>query len=372
MIYLDYSATTPPCKKAIVCFERESERRYGNPNSLHAFGMEARLEIESSTKKIKKILGNENCEIIYTSGATEANNMAIMGTAIKKQKQGKHVITTSEEHPSVTACFSRLVKMGYEVDVIEAKKDGRIDPEELESLVRPDTILVSVVNVNSEIGSVNDIERIGNILKKYSQVTFHSDMTQAIGKIRLPKYYPDLFTFSGHKIYGLKGIGCLVRNDKTVLEPILYGGASVSAYRPGTPPEPLIVSFAAALEDAYSKFLLKEKKIAKLNRILIEGLESLDGVLLNSPDDAIGQIINFSFPLLKAPVLQKRLSDRGIFVSTQSACCFEKTYSRLINLLFGDMDRAESSIRVSISHLTSDRDIRTFLDVLAMEIESCR
>ncbi len=360
MIYLDYSATTPVNPEVLDAFHKFNLEHYGNPNSSHELGVFAKSKVEETSLKIKNILHVQNYEVIYTSGATEANNLAIKGFAFSNQYRGKHIISCPYEHSSVTSCLNYLAKLDYDIDILSLDETGKVNLDELEELIRDDTILVSISLVNSELGIIQDIERIKAILKKHPQVKFHSDLTQAIGKVPVDLAGIDLISFTAHKIYGIKGIGALLRKSDINLTPVIHGGKSISIFRGGTPSTPLIHSLGVALESAYKEFDNKRSHIKKLHEYLITNLETIPIVHLNYKD-GIDQIINVSFKGIPAINLQKALSQRGIYISTQTACNSEASYSKTVSQITGSEEFAETSVRISLSHLTTQEDLTEFL-----------
>ncbi len=361
MIYLDYSATTPVDSRVLEEYEKFNREYYGNPNSTHELGVLAKHQIDKSTKQIKEILNAEDFDVIYTSGATEANNLALKGYAMASSSKGKHIISTPYEHSSVTVCLNYLEKIGYEVDILQLDKTGRIDLNDLEDLLRDDTILVSIALVNSELGIVQDFQKIKDILKKHPNVRFHSDMTQAIGKMDFDISGIDLISFSAHKIYGLKGIGALLRRPEINLIPVIHGGKSTSIFRGGTPPAPLIRSLALSLHYAYQDFDKKIKHIKELNEYLREELKNFKHVEINHKL-GIPQILNVSFLDVEAGTLHKELSKRHIYLSTQTACSSEAVYSETVKRVTGSDKNAKTSVRISLSHLTKKNELNQFLD----------
>ena len=241
MIYLDYSATTKTSKEVLDTFVKASTDFIGNPNSLHKLGVDAHNLIDKATKQIADILKVKPDEIIYTSGSSESNNLALKGISLKYQNRGKHIITTEFEHSSIYGPIGYLEKMGFECDFVKTNADGTVDLDNLKSLLRKDTILVSICAVNSEIGIREQIEEIGKVVKENSNAFFHVDATQAIGKINIDLSNVDLASFSAHKFFGIKGIGVLIKKDKIMLEPLIHGGKSTTIFRSGTPALPLIV-----------------------------------------------------------------------------------------------------------------------------------
>ena len=249
MVYLDYSATTPVNKEVLDSFVRSSEY-IGNPNSLHKLGTDSKNLIDSATKQIKEILGTDK-EVIYTSGSSESNNLVIKGICSKYKNRGNHIITSPFEHSSIYGPLNYLMDNGFEVDFVNLDSNGIVDLNHLKSLIKDNTILVSIASVNSEIGLLQPIDEIGKIVKEYPKCYFHSDMTQSIGKIKVPMENVDFISFSAHKFFGVKGIGCLLKNSNIVIDPLIHGGKSTTNYRSGTPALPLIVSLSKALRLSY-------------------------------------------------------------------------------------------------------------------------
>lgn len=361
MIYLDYSATTPVNKEVLASFSKVAIEYPGNPNSLHKLGLESNKLIEASTKQIAKILGVKENEIIYTSGSSESNNLAIKGIADKYKNRGKHIITTNFEHSSIYGPISYLQKDGFDVDFVKTLDNGLVDLEDLERLIRDDTILVTICSVNSEIGVRQPIEEIKNIVKKHEKCFLHVDMTQSIGKEKISLDDIDLVSFSAHKFYGLKGIGCLIKKEKIALEPIIHGGKSTTIYRSGTPCLPLIVSLAKALRLAYENFDAKYEHVKELNSYLKEKLSHYDLVRINSNDYCIPHILNISVLNVKPETMQHALEEYDIYISTKTACSSKENISRAVLALTNDKERAASSVRISLSYLTTKEECDEFL-----------
>ena len=364
MIYLDYSATTPTSEEVLESFNKTSTSFFANPNSLHKLGTKANELIEASTKQIAEILGVKTNEVIYTSGASESNNTAIKGVCLSLayKNRGKHIITTQFEHSSIYGPISFLQKhFDYDVDFVETDEYGRVKLDSLDKLIRDDTILVTISSVNSEIGIRQPIEEIGKIVKKHPKCIFHVDMTQSIGKDFVSFENVDLASFSAHKIYGIKGIGCLIKKENIELEPLIHGGKSTTIYRSGTPQLPLIVSLAKALRLATNGLDKKIESIKKLNDYLQDGLKKFERVKINSNSYSIPQILNFSVVGVKPETLQHSLEEYDIYISTQTACS-SGGESKAVYALTNDHDRALSSVRVSLSHLTTKEEIDKFLE----------
>lgn len=361
MIYLDYSATTPVNKDVLDSFNKACLNYPGNPNSLHKLGVDAKKLIDDATKQIANLLNVKEKEIIYTSGSSEANNTAIKGVALKYQNRGKHIITTSLEHSSVIGPLNFLEQNGFDVDFVPLKENGTVDLDSLKSLIREDTILVSICSVNSEVGIINPILEIGEILKEYPKCLFHVDMTQSIGKINIPLDNIDLVNFSGHKIYGLKGIGVLIKKENVNIEPLIHGGKSTTAFRSGTPAGPLIVSISKALRLALENIDDKYNYVKKLNQRLKDDLKQYKDVYINSNDNCLPHVLNISVIGIKPETFQHALEQDEIYISTQTACSKIGKPSLAVLSVTNDKLRASSSLRISLSHLTKDSEIEQFL-----------
>lgn len=356
MLYFDYSATTKPLDEVLETFTKVSKEFVGNPNSLHSLGVESKNLIDASTRQIAEILNVQDDEIIYTSGSSESNNLAIKGISEAYQNRGKHIITTPLEHSSIYGPLGYLQKKGYEVSFCKLKEDGTIDLEHLDSLIRKDTILVSIALVNSELGVRQPIEEIGERLQKYDHVFFHVDATQAIGKINIDFSNVDLFSFSAHKFFGIKGIGALIKKKNVRLEPLIHGGKSTTKYRSGTPAPALIASLAKALRLAYENFDSKLDYVTKLNQELKQFLSSFDQIALNTNDKCIPHILNFSVLDQKPETFLHALEEKDIFISTQSACS-TANQSSAVYAFTKDEKKASSSLRISLSYQTTKEEI---------------
>lgn len=369
MIYLDYSATTPVNDSVLDTYVKVTKNYIGNPNSLHKLGLESSKLINDATRQIKKILDIEEKEIIYTSGASEANNLAIFGVCRKYKNRGKHIITTRLEHSSVSECFNELEKEGFRVSYVEIDSDGRVKLDDLENLICDDTILVSICAVNSEIGLMQDLDGIGNLLKKYPKVIFHSDITQAIGKVKLNLWNVDMASMSSQKFYGMKGVGALLKNKSLEIEPIIYGGKSTTIYRSGTPATALIVSMSKALRLAYEDFEEKYAHVLEVSNYLKQKLQFIDGIILNSTSCSLPHIVNISILNVKPETILHALEEDDIYISTQTACHKAGDLSTSVLELTKSELYATHSIRISISYLTTKDEINQFIDVLKEKID---
>ena len=361
MVYLDYSATTPVNKEVLDTFNKVSLDYFGNPNSLHRLGVEAKDLIDKSTEQIQNILRTTK-EVVYTSGSSESNNLVIKGVCIKYKNRGNHIITSPFEHSSVYGPLNFLMDLGYEVDFVNLDSNGMVDLNHLKSLMRDTTILVSISSVNSEIGLLQPIQEIANIVKEYPKCYFHSDMTQSIGKVYVPFDNVDFISFSAHKFYGIKGIGVLLKDENTNIKPLIHGGKSTTNYRSGTPAPALIASLAKALRLINENSESKYNHVLELNRYLQSKLAVYDKVFINSNDKCIPHILNISVLGVKPETMLHALEHYDIFISTQSACSSSNTTSKAVLAFTNDEARAESSVRISLSYLTTKEDINYLLE----------
>lgn len=365
MIYLDYAANTPASEEALRVFCDVTRDYSANPNSPHPAGLAAKQRLDEATAQIAALLSVKPDEMIYTSGASESNNLAIKGAAEQYPQYGKHIVTTYLEHSSVNGAAAALQSRGYEVEYAELDEAGRVDLNSLRELVREDTVLVSVCAVDSEIGLRQPIGEIARAVKaKNPRCLFHVDATQAAGKIPLETENVDLMTFAPHKFYGLNGCGVLVKKEGVLLAPQIHGGVSTTPFRSGTPALGLIASTAAALSEAYRTMDERYAFVRELNQELRRVLARFPQLRINSTEASVPFILNFSVAGGKAERLQAALAERGVYLSTKSACCAPNTVSRPVYALTKNRKAALSTIRVSLSHLTSREDLARFITVL--------
>ncbi len=344
-----------------------------NPSSPHFAGYEVFKMLEKARLDCLKLLNlDKSHQLIFTSGATEANNLAIKGVAIKYQNRGKHLITTKIEHPSVINVFHHLEKdLGFEVTYLSPNKDGIITLEELKKHVRKDTILVSIMAINNETGAINPIEEIASFLKKFPKVFFHVDIAQAIGHLKLDYSNVDLLSFSAHKIHGLKGSGALIYRKNIIFSPLFYGGEQEASFRSGTEDVEKDLVLYYTISNVFNLLDKNYLRMKSLHDKLYDGLLKLDKFLiLNSLRDGSSFIINFSLKKLKASVLVEALSNAKIYVSTSSACSAKKSkMSYVIFAMFNDTFRAENSIRLSLGYDNNEEDVDIFLKTLKELLE---
>ena len=364
MIYLDYSANTPADPAVLDAFYQTERCYIGNPNSTHPAGQAAHAEMARVTDSIAALLGVLPEEIIYTSGASESNNLALKGIVQASRHVGKHIISTALEHSSVGGALSALQQQGCEVDLVDIKRDGTIDLEHLRELLRKDTVLVAVCAVDSELGTVQPIREIADILRDYPNCRLHVDATQAVGKTKLVLDGVDTMSIAPHKFYGLNGSGLLVKKRDLVIEPQIHGGGSTTPYRSGTP----ALGLAVSVETALRLVALEHQEqhvthVAALNRRLRTELAKYPAVRFNSPAGAVPHILNLSVSGVKGTVFQRRLGEQGVCVSVKSACSVEGTPSKAVYAVSRDRKNALSSWRISLSHLTTEAEITEFLQI---------
>lgn len=361
MIYLDYSATTPIGFEVLDTYNKTSKDFFGNPNSLHELGVKSKNLMNSATKQIAEILNINEREITYTSGATMSNNLAILGAAMHNHKKGHHIIVSKLEHPSIYAICDHLESLGFEISYVNNDEEGLIDFEDLKRLIREDTILVSICAVNSELGIRQPLKMIRQIIKKENPNTiFHSDMTQAIGKVSISMHDVDLATFAAHKIYGPKGIGVLYKSNNVAISPVLFGSGHTNMLNPGTPAVPLIVALSKALRLATTDIEKRERFIERLNLKIVDALKKYNGVMINKTKYSIPHILNISLRNIKAETFLHALEEFEVYVSSNTACS-SATLSSSVMAVYNDKVRASSTLRISLSHLTTTDEVNKFI-----------
>ncbi|MBO6195483.1 MAG: cysteine desulfurase [Bacilli bacterium] len=368
MIYLDYAANAPVDKEVLDVFNDATTKYFANPNSTHKLGVEAKEAIDKATKNIAKNLGVSEDEVIYTSGASESNNLVIQGLPERYKSRGKHIIISKLEHSSIVAPASHMQELGYEVDMVGVTKEGIIDIEGLKSLIREDTILVSITSVDSELGIRQPIEEIGRLLKEYPNLYFHTDASQIIGKERIDFTDVDLVTIAPHKFYGINGFGLLVKKKEVGLKPIIYGGKSTTIFRSGTPVTGSVLALDKALELALFKLDERKKYITELHDIVIEKLKERD-FIINSTSNSIPNTINFSVKGVISNVFVQLLGNKEVYISSKTSCCPENAPSKSIYALTNDKSLASSSMRISLSHLTTKEEIDKFFEIFDETLE---
>jgi len=361
MLYLDYSANTPVDEEVLQCF-CEAERRYpGNANAHHQAGATAKAAINEATRSIARCLGAPPAGIIYTSGASEANNLAVKGLAALGGTAGRHILSTPLEHSSVSGSLEALQKQRYEVELLDILPDGTVDLADLKKRLRPDTVLVAVTAVDSELGVVQPIAEIAELLKAYPNCHFHVDATQAVGKIPVQFEGMDTMSLTAHKFYGLNGIGLLLKRRNLALEPLIHGGESTTIYRSGTPTVALASSLALALELAVEQLPEHAEAVQKANAFLRTELAKYPKVRINSPENAVPEVLNFSENCIKSETMLAYLAEEQIYVSSASACGRGQP-SHTLAAMGRDPLAIDTAIRVSFCADNTPEDVDAFLN----------
>lgn len=361
--YLDNSATTRCSKRATDLMVQLLTEDYGNPSSLHMKGVEAEKYIKEAKTKIAKTLKVDEKELIFTSGGTESNNMALIGAALANKRAGNHIITTSIEHASVSATTAYLEELGFQVTYLKVDKDGLISLDELKEAVTEETVLVSLMMVNNEIGAVEPIEEAAKVIKaKNPNTVLHVDAIQAYGKYRI---YPkkmgiDLLSVSGHKIHAPKGTGFLFIRDKVKVKPLIYGGGQQKGMRSGTENVPGVAALAEASVEIYENFEEKIEYLYALKERFIKGVSEIDGVTINGRTgrDSAPQIVSVSIEGVRSEVMLHTLEDREIYVSAGSACSSNKpAVSATLTAIGLKKNLLDSTIRFSFCVNTTEEEI---------------
>lgn len=360
MIYLDYAANTPASEAVIQRFMNCEQTYPMNPNSNNPLAEEAKKKLSQGKDQIAKCLQVQPQELIFTSSGTESNNLAIKGIAKEHGAKRKHVITSFLEHSSVLGPIGQLQKEGYEIDYVDIDQQGQVDMAHLKELLREDTLLVALCQVDSEMGIVQDIEGIGLVIKEQSSAFFHVDGTQAVGKVFQSLKYVDSYTFAGHKIYGLNGSACLVLKETVIIEPLHHGGLSISPFRSGTPSLGLIDSLAFALHKMDENLKENYEYVRELNEQLRNFFNQFDFVRINSTEKSVPFILNITLKGIKAEMVKNKLAEQNIYVSTKSACSSPFAPSRAVFALTKDKKGARSTLRISLSHLTTKKVLNQF------------
>ncbi|WP_246333942.1 cysteine desulfurase family protein [Thermoactinomyces mirandus] len=374
MAYLDNSATTETDPAVISVMADVMKKIYGNPSSLHGIGVKAERLMEQARKVVADALSCLPHEIVFTSGGTEANNMVIRGVAEAYHHRGNHMITSPIEHPSVYHVFQYLKQKGWKITELPVDSSGRVNPADVETALTDETVLVSVMHVNNEVGTIQPVEEIGNRLKKYPKVMFHVDAVQSFGKIPLhpSRSHIDFLTISGHKLHGPKGIGCLYKRKNLTLPSLLLGGGQERGLRSGTENLPAIAGLAKAVllaKEAEETFYQKYQTWKEMILTRIEN--ELTGVKINGDIDDGGApyILNLSFPGLKSEVIVHALEKEQVYVSSKSACSSKKEEpSRVLKAMGLTDQEALGSIRISMGRMNVEEDIKQCCDVLVRTI----
>ena len=368
--YFDNSASTKVSEKAIDIMLKTMREDYANSSAKHIKGVDAEKYVKDAAETIAKTLKVKKSEIIFTSGGTESNNMALLGTAMAKKRLGKHIIISGIEHPAVYVPATFLAEEGFELTVLPVDKTGRVDLEVLKESIREDTILVSIMYVNNEIGAVEPVDEISKIIKsKNANTLFHVDAIQAYTKFKInPKTQGiDMLSASGHKFHGPKGVGFLYIDGNVKINPIIFGGGHQRGMRSGTLNTTGIAGMGVAAKEAYDEFDNRIEKIKSLKNFIMDELEKIDGAVLNNGrgDNFAPQIISVSFEDIRAEVLLHALEDRGIYVSSGSACSSNHPgISGTLKAVGIREDLLDATIRISLSELNNMEEAKHLIDNL--------
>jgi len=364
--YFDNSATTRPCPEAVEAAQRVMTDLWGNPSSLHAAGNEAKAVIDDSREVVAEKLHCAPEEIFFTSGGTESDNLAVFGAAEKMKRLGKRIVSTEAEHPAVYEALAKLENEGFEIVRLKLDSRGKISESDLYDAVTADTILISIMAINNETGSVMPFESAKRAaMRAKSPALIHCDAVQAFGKINLRPAACgiDLMTVSSHKIHGIKGAGALYVNKKVKILPRVFGGEQEMKLRPGTEAVPAIAAFGAAVK-ALPDTEKELEMMKELRAFMLGGFENIGGIVVNSPEDASPYVTNISIPGIKSEPMLNFLSSKGICVSAGSACSKGKK-SRVLKEMGLDEKRLESPLRISFSRYTTKEEISCLCEMIA-------
>lgn len=377
-VYLDNSATTRCFDEVAQLTHKILCEHYGNPSSMHHKGVEAEQYVRDARETLAKILKVSEKEILFTSGGTESDNIALIGTAMANHRRGRHLITTRIEHPAVLQPMAYLQNQGFEVTYLPVDKEGRIRLQDLERAIRQDTILVSIMHTNNEIGSIQPIAEAGALIKRCNpQTLFHVDAVQGFGKFRIypKKMQIDMLSVSAHKIHGPKGIGFLYVREGAKVNPIMYGGGQQKGMRSGTENVAGIAGMAMAAEMVYRDLDRDMEKMYGLRDMLISGASRIEGIKVNGCPGREGtaHIVSLSVPGVRSEVLLHALEERGIYVSAGSACAAHKPQpSATLKAIGVEKELLESTIRFSLSVFTTKEEIEYTVQALCEMVPMLR
>ncbi|MGN1315267.1 MAG: cysteine desulfurase family protein [Lachnospiraceae bacterium] len=369
-VYLDNSATTRCFDSVTELMIKIMREDYGNPSSMHRKGMEAEQYLKNARSVISRNLKVNEKEIYFTSGGTESDNLALIGAAMANRRAGRHLITTCIEHPAVKQPMKFLESQGFEVTYLPVDKEGRVLLRELEAALRPDTILVSIMHTNNEMGAVQPVEEAASIIKAHNPaVIFHVDGVQGYGKYRIfpKKMGIDMLSVSGHKIHGPKGVGFLYIREKVKILPVIFGGGQQKGLRSGTENVPAIAGLGKACEEIYANLDADVERMRNLKSLFLQGLMNIPNIRLNGSTglDSAPHIISISVTGVRSEVLLHALEDKGIYVSAGSACSSNKpAYSATLKAMGLERGLLDSTLRFSLSVFTTKEEIDYTLQVL--------
>jgi cysteine desulfurase len=373
MIYFDNSATTRPYKEVIDSFVKVSSDFFANPSSLHKLGGQAEGLINQARNQMAQLLNIKPREIYFTSGGTESNNLAIKGSAVMYKKRGNHIISTAIEHPSIRESLEQLKAQGFEITYLSVDSDGRINIDDLIKSIRDETILVSMIHVNNEVGSIQPIKEVGSLLKKYPKVLFHVDHVQGVTKVPLDFHECgiDLCSISAHKFHGLKGNGLLFIREGIRISPLITGGNQEWTLRSGTENVAGIIAMAKALRLSLLKMEKSLQKVDNIKRYLFEELKKENDIIIHTPSEySAPHILNFSIKGFRSEVVVHALEESNIYVSTTSACSSKiKTVSHILLAMGIEEEIAKSAIRLSLSFENTEEEAKIVIKALRQTIQ---
>ena len=377
-IYADNNSTTPVDPRVKEAIKPFLGKKFGNPSSLHSFGREVEKEVEKARKNIANLLSADSDEVIFTSSGSEANNTALKGAAWSMKEKGNHIITTDIEHKSVMKTCKFLEKHGFDVTYLDVDEEGKINLEQLKEELNEDTILISVMMVNNEVGTIQPLREISKILKG-EKALFHTDAVQALGKLEVDvkELGVDMMSVSSHKIYGPKGVGALYIRSGSKIEPLIHGGAQERNIRAGTENVPGIIGFGKAAELAEKERKKDTERMKELQEKLIKGIEdNIDDAMLNGPrdlDERLPGNVNFAFKYVEGESLILMLDRDGVAASTGSACSSESLEpSHVLTSMGLDPKVAHGSLRIGLGRFNTEEDVNKILEVLPGEIRKLR
>ncbi|MCL2352794.1 MAG: cysteine desulfurase [Firmicutes bacterium] len=373
-IYFDNAASTPASPGAAGAAAEMSAANYGNPSALHGMGLNAERAVRAAAERVAAALGCRAPEVVFTSGGTEANNLAVLGCARARRRLGGHILTSAAEHPSVAQAVTALESEGFSVTRLMPDGGGALDPAAAAAAVRPDTVLASFIHVNNETGAINDARALAAAVKRANpSAAVHIDGVQAFCKVGVGLTDVDLYSISAHKLHGLKGTGALFVRGGVRLAPLLYGGGQQNGFRPGTENTPGIAAFAAAIGEALPEMEKSAQNARNIRKILMSLADGTDGVFINGdPIRSSPYILNMSFLGVKAEVLVHALEERGVYVSTGAACSSRRKTGNHLKWLGLDAKRGESAVRFSFSRYNTEEEARVCAEAVRNAVEELR
>lgn len=372
--YCDNNATTAVDPEVWQTVSEYALNFYGNPSSHHEMGLQAERAVKQARQTLAEIVNVKACEVLFTSSGTESVNLAIKGTAYAQKRRGRHIITSPIEHEAVLASVKQLHQQGFDVDYVDVDDDGQVRPEAVYRKLRDDTVLVAVMHVNNELGTINPVERIAKEVKSYDpKITVFVDGAQAFGKSALNLNYIDMYAISAHKFHGPKGVGALVTKEGIQLQPLLTGGGHEFNYRSGTENVPGIMGLAHAARLAYDHLETNRRHLHKLKHKLLQGLNNIPEVKINSPKDGLDTTVNASICGLPSEVILNALENEGIYVSSGAACSgTKKEASHVLEALGLPASQIQAALRFSFSKYNTEQDIDHILSTLNQTIPKIR